>query len=343
MSLQNLTDDQQFHSFALLRCREHKAIDNARMLAHFGVRVLIESIAKSSNDRRADLVQKCTGIKRNSALKMDVEASIVMIETALSERDTNADEVFDEKDNGISTEEMVRFFPLDRVFDLWFHSGFVTTETNDDKAFMADIYDFVIQRKLLGEMTALQLTLDLGVQHFVSDKCPIELRVKLLDKVLQHGEPMLAKARPDASSANAAKARPFTATDLLSTISPTDLVRFIPLGHLSKPIYALATAKGWMQVKQALPPEALDSVVPPALPRGSSESDEPIVVTGEGDADLAAETDALLEGDGKGDEVVVVDGDGDADEDVTVVAGKPGLEVPKPPALRKDEKKRARA
>ncbi len=343
MSLDDLTHDQKFHSFALLRCRDHKSLTNPQLLKHFGVRTLIESIAKSSNERRADLVQRCTGIKRNSALKMDAAASISMIETALDEKDTNADEVFDEKNGGISTEEIVRYFPLDQVFDLWFHSGFITTETDDDKAFMADIYDFVIQHKLLGEMTALQLVQDLGIAHFVSDKCPIELRTKLLEKVLAYGEPMLAKARPDASSANAAKARPFTAADLLIAIRPTDLVRFIPLAHMSRPVYALATAKGWMKVQAVLPPGALDSEAPP--PPDKAKSDEDIL------AELEAEEKAKKEREENGskepadeEEVVVVDGDDDEVAPAAASDGKTGLTVPQPPPLKKDkEKKAARA
>jgi hypothetical protein len=113
MSLENLTNDQQFHSFALLRCRDHKAIDSQRMLDHFGVPTLIESIAKSSNERRADILQKCTGIRPKSALKMGAGETISMIQTALEEGDTNAGEIFDEKHGGISTEEIVRFFPLE--------------------------------------------------------------------------------------------------------------------------------------------------------------------------------------------------------------------------------------
>jgi hypothetical protein len=335
MSLDDLTHDQKFHSFALLRCRDHKSLTNPQLLKHFGVRTLIESIAKSSNERRADLVQRCTGIKRNSALKMDATASISMIETALDEQDTNADEVFDEKNGGISTEEIVRYFPLDQVFDLWFHSGFITTETDDDKAFMADIYDFVIQHKLLGEMTALQLVQDLGIVHFVSDKCPIELRTKLLEKVLTYGEPMLAKARPDASSANAAKAKPFTAADLLIAIRPTDLVRFIPLAHMSRPIYALAAAKGWMKVQAVLPPGALDSELPPA-PTSGTPSEAPPASPDD------AELDAMLaqQGVGDGEAEVVIEADGA--DDVTTVGPRPGLEVPRPPPLNKKDKKAAR-
>ena len=327
MSLDDLSHDQQFHSFALLRCRDHKSLTNDQLLKHFGVRTLIESIAKSSNERRADLVQKCTGIKRNSALKMSATDSIAMIETALAEKDTNADEVFDEKTQGISTEEIVRYFPLDQVFDLWFHSGFITTETDPDKAFMADIYDFVIQHKLLGEMTALTLVQDLGIVHFVSDKCPIELRTKLLEKVLSQGEPMLAKARPDASSANAAKAKPFTASDLLNTIRPTDLVRFIPLGHMSRPIYALATAKGWMKTQAVLPPGALDSEAPPP-PSAEPGSEAPPANAED------AEADAGQGEEGDGSTVVVIDGDGDAGEDITAIGARPAIEVPRPPPLK---------
>ncbi|HVM91031.1 MAG TPA: hypothetical protein VMU11_04000 [Verrucomicrobiae bacterium] len=338
MTIQDLTDDQQFHSFALIRCRTHKAIDNALMLHHFTIRILIESVARSSNERRADLVQLCTGMKRNSALKLSIDASIAMIETALAAGDTSPDEIFDEASNGITTEEIVRYFPLDRVFELWINSGFIATETKDDKAFMADLYDFINQRKMFGEMTALQLVQELGLRYFVSDKCPIEKRVKLLETVLNFGEPMLAKARPDASSANAAKAKPFTAANLLETITPTDLVDFVPLGHMSKPIFALAKAKGW--IKPELPKEALDSEAPPA--GGSSDADDPEVVTqSDGDASvLAAETDALLEGDAKGEEeqVVVVD-----DDEATTVADRSGLTVPKPPPLSKKDRQKARA
>lgn len=348
MSLENLSNDQQFHSFALLRCRDHKAIDSQRMLTHFGVPTLIESIAKSSNERRADILQKCTGIKRNSALKMGVAETISMIQVALAEGDTTAAEIFDEENGGISTEEIVRFFPLDQVFDLWFHSGFITAETKEDKAFMADLYDFISQHQMFGPMTSLELVQQIGIQHFVSDKCPIEKRTKLLEKVLQFGDPALVSTRTDASSMNAGKTKGFASSHLLETITPTDLVGFIPLAHLSKPIYALAKAKGWMKTKGAQIPEgALDSVSPPApdsmtsgndgAASGQAESDEDIL------ARLEAEERAKQERGEGGDEgnpadVVVIDTD---DEDPATSDGS-GVQSAKPPPLKKD-KRSARA
>jgi len=341
--LEDLDNDQQFNAFALTRCRDHKEVSDDRMLSHFGVSILIESVSKNSNDRRADLVQKSTGIKRNSALKMGLPESISLVQTALSEKDTSAKEIFDESGGGISTVEIVQFFPPDKVFDLWFHSGFITSGQDDDKAFMADIYDFINQRDMFGPMTALTLVQEIGMKYFISDECPIEKRLKLLETVLQYGEPMLSKSRDGASSANAAKAKPFTAANLLATITPTDLVGFVPLTHLSKPIYTLATTKGW--IKQALPPEALDSVVPPALPAQVTPANE-----ADGEAKsaerteeerLADEVDALEESDDA--PVVMVDGDGD-DDAKTVVAPKSAFEVPRPPQLRgRDDKKKARA
>lgn len=280
MSIADLTKEQQFQAFAMRRTIDHKVVHPKKMLDDFTVKVLIESLAKISNERRADLVQLATGMKRGSALKLTIEKSIEAIELALTEEDTDADELFTESKGGIKEDEIIRFFPPDRVFNTWFYSGFITAEGPEDKSLMADLWDFILEHKLLGDMTALQLAQDLGLHHFVSDKCPAEKRNELLKAVLTYGEPMLAPSRADSSSANANRAKPFTAVALFSVVKPSDLVKFIPLTVMAKPLEELAKTKGWIKPmvevplpppssggsvppENGLPPEALDSVAPP--------------------------------------------------------------------------------
>jgi len=296
MSIEDLTKDQQFQAFALRRTLDHKALDPAKMLMDFTVKVLVESIAAVSNERRADLVQKSTGIKRKSALRMSIEESIKAIDLALSEGDTTADEIFDDKEDprGVSEGEIIRFFPPDRVYRTWYNSGFVVAASAGDQAVMADLWDFILEHKLLGDMTALQLVQELGLHHFVSDKCPAEKRKELIETVLQYGEPMLSSSRPDgsSSSANANKSRACTAITLLSVVKPADLVKFIRLTDMAKPIEELAKTKGWIKS---------DSVIPPSNASDDAEAD-------------AAAAEALAASDGEGVEVVL-DADGDSAEE----------------------------
>jgi hypothetical protein len=329
MSIEDLTKDQKFQAFAMRRTIDHKIVHPKKMLNDFTVKVLVESLATISNERRAELVQKCTGMKRGSALKMSVEESIRAIEIALIEGDTNAEEIFDDlhEPKGISESEIIRFFPPDRVFNTWFYSGFITAEGEDDQALMSDLWDFIIEHKLLGEMTALQLAQDLGLHHFVSDKCPIEKRAELVLRVLHYGEPMLASSRPDgsSSSANANKARPFSAIALFSVVKPADLVKYVRLSEMSKPLEEMAKTKGWL--KTGLPPEALDSVIPPP---GTVEAVEaslvppplPTAPSNEG-GEAPEEVEDLDAVDGDGVEITLDgDGDGERKSSVSVAVGE---------------------
>lgn len=268
MSKLILSTAQKFQSFALNRCRVRGILTPEKMLRHFTIETIVKSIAVN-NERRADLVVKCVGTKRNSALKQDVEDSRRAIELALEVGDTNAEEIFDEKGDpaGASTDEIAFYLPGDKVFDLWFNAGWPGGDS-DDKAFMANMWEFILEHKMFGDSTHLQLVMELGPAFFVADKIPHALRTSVLGAVLKNGEPLLHKSDGEGSSVLIAdKGRAFTAKDLLDMMPPSALVEYLELSDMARPIAVLAKTNGWMK----MPPASVSLPPPPAAVETASE------------------------------------------------------------------------
>jgi hypothetical protein len=306
MQTKDLPIPQKFQSFALNRVRTHQLVAPKGMLSHFGLETLITSVAVERT-RLLDIVERVTRthrkiLERKFSPELDLDRTHMMalelIHDAIEAEAATAEDLFDENGtpNGISTDEIAHFFPGDKVFELWFYSGWHSGD-EFDKKFMADVWDFVIEHKMFGPMTHLDLVTKLGVGLFMSDKIPHVVRTAVLEAVLQNGEPLLRKTDPgrDSSSMNATGSKAFTAAKLLEVMTPTVLTQHIEISQLGRPIIELAKQLGWIKVPavnvevpkpeiSALPPEALDSVVPPA-PSTTSDGDPEVVV---GATDTAA-------------------------------------------------------
>jgi hypothetical protein len=365
MQTKDLPIPQQFQSFALNRVRAHKLVDPKGMLSHFGLETLITSVA-IERGRLLDIVERVTRTHRKileRKFPADLELNKIhmmaleLIHDALEAEAATADDLFDEngKPSGISTDEIAYFFPGDKVFELWFYSGWHGGD-QFDKEFMADVWTFVIEHKMFGPTTHLDLVTKLGVARFMSDKIPATVRTAVLEAVLQNGEPLLRKTDPgrDNSSTNSTGSKGFTAAKLLEVMNPSVLAQHIEINQLGQPIIELAKQLGWIKVaptvvvpqpapassessSSGIPPEALDSQAPP--PPAATESDEPEVAIGE-----AADSELSLEVDMDDKRPSITDDDSTADEPTMVVSAadverqKKGKDKPKgPPPLSKQK------
>lgn len=327
MQTKDLPIPQKFQSFALNRVRAHELVDPKRMLSHFGLETLITSVAVERT-RLLDIVERVTRthrkiLERKFSPEIELDRTHMMalelIHDAIEAEAATAEDLFDENGtpNGISTDEIAHFFPGDKVFELWFYSGWHGGDAFDKK-FMSDVWEFVIEHKMFGPTTHLDLVTKLGVARFMSDKIPHEIRTAVLEAVLQNGEPLLRKTDPgrDSSSTNSSGSRGFTASALLGVMTPTVLTQHIEISQLGQPIIELAKQLQWIKTapavvvpppaepsepaKSGIPAEALDSQAPP--PPAAAESDEPEVAIGVADAaGMDVEFDEMV-GDEKKDE-----------------------------------------
>lgn len=271
----NLTIPQLFQSFALNRCRVGKLITPERLLNHFGVDTLIRSVAADPK-RLADIVIRVTGTHRKIVEKYDIEKSIEQVNLSLDVEAATPDDLFDETSTpaGISTDEIALFFPGDSLFDLWFNAGWLGGD-KDDKEFMAHIWDFIIEHNMFGENTHLDLVMELGLSHFMSDKTPATLRTALFECALKRGEPMLRPTTEDSSSMTAGEGKPFTAKNALTIMPPSMMVEYILITDMARPVESLAKRNGW--IKSTSSETSVETkqvyVVPPPLPSGTPKKD----------------------------------------------------------------------
>lgn len=258
-----LTTEQRLQSFALNRCRACDLIAPKRLLLHFTLKTLVESVAHDLT-RLYDIVVRVTGTRRKIVEKKTVEEALAMISEALEVGAATPEDLFDESSTpaGISTDEIAFFFPADQVFDLWFNSGWMLGGSKDDKAFMANIWEFIIEHQMFGQTTHLELVLALGLEHFVSDKMPHVFRTEFAMAVFLDSEPQTRKATSDSSSTGVSGARPFPASSLLKVITPETLSEYVELSIMARPIEALAKKHEW--IKKVVIETTGESVPPPA-------------------------------------------------------------------------------
>lgn len=267
-----LTTEQRLQSFALNRCRACELIAPKRLLLHFTLKTLVESVAHDPS-RLHDIVERVTGTRRKIVEKKTVEEALAMIGEALEVGAATPEDLFDESSSpaGISTDEIAFFFPADQVFDLWFNSGWMLGGSKDDKIFMANIWEFIIEHQMFGKTTHLELILALGLVHFVSDKMPLVFREEFAMAVFLDGEPLTRKATPDSSSTSSGGSRPFSAASLLKVITPETLSEYVELPIMARPIEALAKKHGWIKTvviettAESVPPPAADGTGKPRL------------------------------------------------------------------------------
>jgi len=263
-----LTPEQELQSFALNRCRVCELIAPKRLLQHFTLETLVKSVA-SDLSRLYDIVVRVTGTHRKIVEKKTIEESLAMIREALEVKAATPEDLFDESSSpaGISTDEIAFFFPPDQVFDLWFNAGWMIGGAKDDKAFMANIWDFILERQMFGKTTPLELVLSLGLGHFVTDKVPHALRTAIIDAVIFESEPLTRKATLDSSSTGVNESRPFPAASLFKVVTPEMLVEYVELSIMARPIEALAEKHGW--IKKVVIETTGESVPPPPADDGS--------------------------------------------------------------------------
>lgn len=333
MLTKDLPIPQKFQSFALNRVRAHQLVNPKQMLDHFSLETLITSVAVERS-RLLDIVERVTRthrkiLERKFPMDLDLNKTHMMalelIHDALEAEAATAEDVFDENGSpaGISTDEIAHFFPGDKVFELWFYSGWHGGD-EFDKRFMADVWDFVIEHKMFGPTTHLDLVTKLGIGLFTSDKIPHAVRTAVLEAVLQNGEPLLRKTDPgrDSSSTNAPGGKAFTAAKLLEVMTPTVLTQHIEISQLGRPIIELAKSLQWIRPpatavevpkpEAAIPPEAMDSVAPPPADNKSDSDDPEVAITGgEGgeltlDVDIEDKRPSITDDDGTSDEPTMV-------------------------------------
>lgn len=357
MQTKDLPIPQKFQSFALNRVRAHQLVDPKKMLSHFGLETLITSVAVERG-RLLDIVERVTRthrkiLERKFSPDLELDRTHMMalelIHDAIEAEAASADDLFDENGtpSGISTDEIAHFFPNDKVFELWFYSGWQVGD-EFDKRFVADVWEFVIEHKMFGPTTHLDLVTKLGVARFMSDKIPHEIRTAVLEAVLQNGEPLLRKTDPgrDSSSTNVNASKGFTAAKLLGVMTPTVLSQYIEINQLGQPIFELAKQLGWVKAapvivvpqpppasseppSSGIPPEALDSQAPPP-PAAAAESDEPEVAISGGDG-----SELTVDVDDEGDKRPSITDD-DSDEPTMVVSAD---DVERSSGKKKDNKK----
>ncbi len=267
-----LTTEQRLQSFALNRCRACDLIAPKRLLQHFTLETLVKSVATDPS-RLHDIVVRVTGTRRKIVEKKTVEEALAMVGEALEVGAATPEDLFDESSMpaGINTDEIAFFFPPDQVFDLWFNAGWQIGGAKDDKTFMANIWEFILEHQMFGKTTPLEMVLALGLGHFVTDRMPHLLRTELLEAVFLDSEPLTRKATPDSSSTSSGGSKPFSAASLLKVITPEMLSEYVDLPIMARPIEALAKKHGWIKTvviettSESVPPPADDGTGKPRL------------------------------------------------------------------------------
>lgn len=182
---------------------------------------------KEEANRRADILGKCVGTKRNTALRLSPENAATNLNAALSEGDTTAQEIL----VVVGVDDLVRTQPCKRLWKLIREAGCVESDGDEHKRLLEHMICEAIIEKLAGASpeTELSLVKGIGYKHFVSDNVPLKHRTAILERALH--------------------AEPFTAADLLKLMDPEVLTQHIPWQNLVKAIDELASLNQWLDTE----------------------------------------------------------------------------------------------
>jgi hypothetical protein len=254
-------------------------------IKHFGI---VDVIKALSAKVRGKVLVTCNGggdPERASKMNADIVASTIA--SMLEDKLVTPDDICTE----ISTDHMVEVLSHQGLYRFLFGKLF------SDKTFMKEVLEIILEERLLGDNTASSF------MHAVGD-----------DKVIDEGTTppdLLAKCQL-AMIARNREGGVFTDEDLLRFYTPKALVQYVVPHHLFAAVEAVAELNGWRE-KPKLPPEVLDSVVPPP---GTAEVVEaslappPLPTSSNEEGGAAEEVEDLDAVDGEGVEITL-DADGD--------------------------------
>lgn len=250
----HLSKEKAFLVFALETARtvSDPILTNENVLSEFGPEALMRGF-EDDPDKRGALIERTAGTKKLLAKSYSVEHSTATLKQALEIEVTDADEIF----SIVTAEDLVRTQDPKRIWNLLYNNGWLIEETEGGKNFMKLLLAEILKQELLGPTTPLTIFDKFGPMAFVSDRMPEEDRASIIAMVMERGEPLLRKARPDSSSMNSEEPKPFTAKHLIKTITVQRLVEFNPLSLLVRVLDELALMHRWVE-----PPA--ETVPPPA-------------------------------------------------------------------------------
>ncbi len=309
--------------------RNAGVISNKDLLKSFPPEVLFEGY-KDEPESRGKLIIRCfSGFGKKTAESLDLATCITLVKVALEKRDISADIIF----TTVTPSELVRKQDRKEIWRTIHEKAWPDKDTASHRALMSEALERYVEEELDGSRVESLKAIESAVtfENYV-EHLPKEVLVEII---------RLARLRADGSKRNSDASSPaqnmiggvaFSADVLAEVAKPSVLAEHLPLDVLYAVPKSAAERFGWeeppattseetsAELKEeplsGIPPEALDSVLPPK--EGENDSDDE-----EGDPEIEITTssnESVPPG-----EVLLLDGDLDEeeDEDKTAIVENP--------------------